>query len=752
MPKPFKNPVPLRGAPVKPQPAAPNTRSSPPPSKPAPPPPATAAPPVVENLPPPKAGWAGTTRVGGVKRVPGTASFAASSAAAATAQARRTWFLLSCLGWLIFSSPASATAATSTLAASFLAYWTYLDLDPLLRFFDVDPLTGEFLSATTNDDDDRDGAAVAGRARQVRPAAWVLVALAERRAVRAETLRETAAKRREAEREREAARRYETTVYQVNKALLPTALLDQSKVSQGGGDELFGRSAELKSILQEVKSWENAPQRKLVLLTGRSGLGKSALLNRLRSEIKQSDSVILCECAGDEVKQRMSFGALIQIFRCIALKLRAAGVSAQDFRSDQSKSSSLSDSHLASRYALYSNASLSDLPDIKDPDWVYLARVLEALGISRATSRLLAIIPGMKAFHVQDRLSGGDLTERVTVIIHRILEYDPGAEHLKLKVLTRRKWFDAESHKVLKSVLKSSQSTLFALGARTREEWEDSGQYDDYRSASTCWIELHPLSALALSEFVHAQLGHDIPQSLMVDIQAKTNGVPIAVLVALRSMKLGNREDASSSISHLVMDREKAISAQMDTLPKSLQTILAVASIIGQTFDLETVAGAVRNLDYSCEVGQTSSDVETEIRNGDRFGLLVCKSTDGKEYAFCHYLVQQGVQGSLLPKRRYLIHRAVIRTLEEQLLNGGDDSILLPIIIGHAMSLDDELPLKSSYLHRGFLCAGEDFKVEEAFFYFRSLAAMNHGFVDELSLADRLNHFRILSSLHYEAG
>ncbi|KAI9328260.1 hypothetical protein DFJ73DRAFT_766070 [Zopfochytrium polystomum] len=306
----------------------------------------------------------------------------------------------------------------------------------------------------------------------------------------------------------------------------------------------------------------------------------------------------------------------------------------------------------------------------------------------------------MKAFHVQDRLSGGDLTERVTVIIHRILEYDPGAEHLKLKVLTRRKWFDAESHKVLKSVLKSLKA-LFSLWVPERAR---NGRTVDNMMITdrlpTCWIELHPLSALALSEFVHAQLGHDIPQSLMVDIQAKTNGVPIAVLVALRSMKLGNREDASSSISHLVMDREKAISAQMDTLPKSLQTILAVASIIGQTFDLETVAGAVRNLDYSCEVGQTSSDVETEIRNGDRFGLLVCKSTDGKEYAFCHYLVQQGVQGSLLPKRRYLIHRAVIRTLEEQLLNGGDDSILLPIIIGHAMSLDDELPLKSSYLHR----------------------------------------------------
>ncbi|KAI9316161.1 hypothetical protein DFJ73DRAFT_929755 [Zopfochytrium polystomum] len=461
----------------------------------------------------------------------------------------------------------------------------------------------------------------------------------------------------------------ETTVYQVNKALLPTALLDQSKVSEGGGDELFGRSAEQESILQEVKSWENAPQRKLVLLTGRSGLGKSALLNRLRSEIKQWDSVILVvsECAGDEVKQRMSFGALIQIFRCIALKLRAAGVSAQDFRSDQSKSSSLSDSHLASRYALYSNASLSDLPDIKDPDWAYLARVLEALGISRATSRLLAIIPGMKAFHVQERLSGGDLTERVAVIIHRILE-----------------------------------------------EWEDSGQFDDYRSASTCWIELQPLSALALSEFVHAQLGHDIPQSLIVDIQAKTNGVPIAVLVALRSMKLANREDASSSISHLVMDREKAISAhshfcQDGYTPKSLQTILAVASIIGQTFDLETVAGAIRNLDYSCEVGQTASDVETEIRNGDRFGLLVCKSTDGKD------------DGNL-------IHRAVIRTLEEQLLNGGDDSILLPIIIGHAMSLDDELALKSSYLHLPFITKrGEELFVLFLVAYLKNSKAITLG-------------------------
>ncbi|KAI9325193.1 hypothetical protein DFJ73DRAFT_965936 [Zopfochytrium polystomum] len=166
MPKPFKNPVPLRGAPVKPQPAAPNTRSSPPPSKPAPPPPATAASARRrETRRRRKPAGAEQTRVGGVKRVPGTASFAASSAAAATAQARRTWFLLSCLGWLILFVVALVALVELLarvrnrghlyLAASFLAYWTYLDLDPLLRFFDVDPLTGEFLSATTNDDDDR---------------------------------------------------------------------------------------------------------------------------------------------------------------------------------------------------------------------------------------------------------------------------------------------------------------------------------------------------------------------------------------------------------------------------------------------------------------------------------------------------------------------------------------------------------------------------------------------------------------------
>ncbi|KAI9325192.1 hypothetical protein DFJ73DRAFT_767774 [Zopfochytrium polystomum] len=63
------------------------------------------------------------------------------------------------------------------------------------------------------------------------------------------------------------------TIYAVNKALLPTALLDQSKVSQGGGDELFGRSAELESILQEVKSWETPHSASLCCLQEDPDLG-----------------------------------------------------------------------------------------------------------------------------------------------------------------------------------------------------------------------------------------------------------------------------------------------------------------------------------------------------------------------------------------------------------------------------------------------------------------------------------------------
>ncbi|KAI9326967.1 hypothetical protein DFJ73DRAFT_766532, partial [Zopfochytrium polystomum] len=382
----------------------------------------------------------------------------------------------------------------------------------------------------------------------------------------------------------------------------------------------------------------------------RSGLGKSSLLIRLRNELKQSPTV-LC----DEVKQRMSFGALLHIFRCISTQLRSFGIKPDAFRFGENRKSSSSDSPLVSRsskLAFGSKTSLVVLPEIIDTEWAYLEKVMEALGISRATSRLLAIIPGMKAFQVNERLPGGDLTGRIAFIIYQVLEM--------ARTLGFHSCFICDDI----------------------QEWEENEYFDGYQSASTCWIQLEPLSFASLAELVHAL---------------------VAVLVAIRGLKT---QDAPNSLSSLVLDREKAISAQMDMLPKSFQTVLAVASIVGQMFDLETVAGAIQRLPGRQSVAElTATDLELEIRTRDRFGLIVCKSIENMEYAFRHYLVQQGILSTLLPKRRESIHRAVIQTLEEKLRMGGDDSYLLPVIIRHVMELKGEVELKTYYLHRGFLTA-----------------------------------------------
>ncbi|KAI9316162.1 hypothetical protein DFJ73DRAFT_770120 [Zopfochytrium polystomum] len=260
------------------------------------------------------------------------------------------------------------------------------------------------------------------------------------------------------------------TVYRMNK-VLPTRLLDPTKEVDGGNDELFGRAAELEAIHDVAKTWKTKPHRKIMLLTGRSGLGKSSLLIRLRNELKQSPTV-LCECTDDEVKQRMSFGALLHIFRCISTQLRSFGIKPDAFRFGENRKSSSSDSPLVSRsskLAFGSKTSLVVLPEIIDTEWAYLEKVMEALGISRATSRLLAIIPGMKAFQVNERLPGGDLTGRIAFIIYQVLEMARTLGFHSCFICDDIQWFDFESHKVLQSVMKFSQSALFVFSGRTQE-------------------------------------------------------------------------------------------------------------------------------------------------------------------------------------------------------------------------------------------------------------------------------------------
>jgi class 3 adenylate cyclase/tetratricopeptide (TPR) repeat protein len=144
-------------------------------------------------------------------------------------------------------------------------------------------------------------------------------------------------------------------------------------------------------------------------------------------------------------------------------------------------------------------------------------------------------------------------------------------------------------------------------------------------------IELGPLRRQDYMKFIDRFVADD---SLAEDCLERAAGNPLFLEQLLRSSQEGITGNLPDSIQTLVL-------ARVDRLGESDKQALQAASVIGQKFDSAL-------LDYLLE--ETGSDyVELVKHNLIRI--------DGASCMFTHALIQEGVYGSLLRRRRQALHR-----------------------------------------------------------------------------------------------
>ncbi|KAI9329017.1 hypothetical protein DFJ73DRAFT_113469 [Zopfochytrium polystomum] len=523
---------------------------------------------------------------------------------------------------------------------------------------------------------------------------------------------------------------------------------------------LYGREDELARLSQVVHEWRRQTPNQHIFLTGRSGLGKSSLSAFLCEELTQQPNTILCQCTGDEIKQKVSFGVLESLFRAVASRLMDAGLKAASFQQactgglqhhsrtgsgEQRRRKSVSSSLQTSQ---------SNIIALSDPTLQYLVDILVAMKAPRATFALIAAVPGLKSFTAQERVSSGDVSMRLSIVISQIFEATRAVGFEPCLICDDIQWFDKESLSVVNTLLKLSKQSFVALIGRTRAEWDRPEIFDEFEKSCQHRLKLEPLSEAAVRQMMAQSLGAEVPDRVIQGVFEKTNGVPVAVQIAVATLQATSTRRASGWNLSTIMDRDKAIAAQLDTLSPSFRTVVSVASVIGQYFDLETTASVLGRLSSKAthESETTAKHIEELIQAGDRFGFVFCRDSQTKSYAFRHYLLQQGVLLTLLPSRRERINRAIFSVLVDRLQAEGDNGLLLPLIIARVMTLNGSEELKSEYLYRGFIMAGEEFKAGEAFHYLELLESVNPQYVSHLGFIDVLRHFRILSLLHMESG
>gem|GEM_PF-3215418 len=145
-------------------------------------------------------------------------------------------------------------------------------------------------------------------------------------------------------------------------------------------------------------------------------------------------------------------------------------------------------------------------------------------------------------------------------------------------------------------------------------------------------------------------------QSSSVDIHRLTDGHPLFVSEVLRFLKerrLQELQDEASEITALFARIRLIISRRLHNLSESCRPILAAASILGRTFEVDLLAPLL---------GGDSETCEECIRQAEAEGLIV-EDKPGS-FRFVHELTQRAVSGQLSAAKRMRLHGEVAELLE----------------------------------------------------------------------------------------
>ncbi|KAI9343764.1 AAA ATPase domain-containing protein [Zopfochytrium polystomum] len=567
--------------------------------------------------------------------------------------------------------------------------------------------------------------------------------------------------------------------------------LEASRFGPSDTSTVVGRAKECALLEATIVAWKNSVPNQSVLITGRSGFGKSALLSHFSSRIEKEPQTILVSCVADEMKQKSSFAFFGSLFIALAAQLQASGVDFTHIASAGRKSTSSSTSPTTDGIDRADICWTRSNPI--DPALRFLMEVLMQAEISRGAWCALAAVPGLRGLIRKDLyMPNGDLGAMLSAVLKQVLDRVAELQHGIVIVCDDAQWIDHESVSTLQKLMILSPQVLFAYVGRIREEWELVEDFDCLRSRCNHEVELGPLDGDAVRALIKRDLGENVDDSSIEEIINQSNGIPIAIRVILsamaaelqsnspvenkllpfqsekRSSRLPSAYYSSSAfksrtpspvrsgtkvVNLLEINGGSTLSAQLDSLNPEFRLIVSVAAVIGQHFDLRLLWEVLQNLDKHGSAAEASfSSLKRILTRGDRFGFIATNKGEKNRFEFSHHLIYRAVLAALLPQRREAIRRVLIARLIERYKNEGDDGLLLSTIIEHLTQIAGEEDLKCEYLYKGFIEAAEARKLGEALYCREMIDQINSKYYEKFPLTERLRDILLLLTVHHQLG
>jgi len=218
------------------------------------------------------------------------------------------------------------------------------------------------------------------------------------------------------------------------------------------------------------------------------------------------------------------------------------------------------------------------------------------------------------------------------------------------------------------------------------------------------WLGLPHVSALDLGRLgeieirmmVHSVAGKKLPEEVIAQILAKTDGIPLYVEELTRNvLESGLLTETHESWElagplppmAIPSTLQDSLMARLDRLA-SAKEIIQVAALIGRRFSYSMLSAV---LDYPESMLRTALD---RLIKAELLFKRGCQPND--EYEFKHALIQDAAYESLLKSRRTTLHARIVRALEthfpqivetqpELLAHHAEHADLMPKAIGYGL-------------------------------------------------------------------
>jgi class 3 adenylate cyclase/tetratricopeptide (TPR) repeat protein len=492
----------------------------------------------------------------------------------------------------------------------------------------------------------------------------------------------------------------------------------QTRGLEGLSSPLVGREAELSALEGHLAALQDG-QGAVVTVLGEAGLGKSSLVADAHQKL-DSGPVSWLEAHALSYAQSSSYFSWRQVIR-------------------QSIGATESDSPSEVRDKLRYTCECCALPG---GDILFLEAML-AVESQASLDEVMGV-------------QGDALLQRITDAARGYLCAAARETPLTI-VFDDLHWMDEASLILLSNLvdLVKENPVLFLCLMRPEKEtsaWGLTQRIQRELPACSRQIELSPFSNETTNTLLVNLLGRrDLPKSLYDQIAEKAEGNPFFVEEIIRSLietgqiarENGNWRAAGGTAKiSLPKTLSGVLSARIDRLPEDTKEILHFASVIGRSFDLNTLSA----------LSPGENGLAAHIQKLEGAGLVQKAASNVEvEYTFRHVLTQEAAYNSILLKRRRELHLRVGEYLEGIYSDRLNE--FAPILAHHFYAAQDPRSLEYDTL-AGEKAAGLFANTEAATHFSRALEVARRDEVESIQIANlytQLGSVLELSGRHAEA-